>query len=96
VKVSGSKGLQLYLPLNTKVTYETTQPFAKAVAELLANEHPTLIVSDMAKRLRDKKVFIDWSQNADFKTTIGVYRCEPRVRRPSSPFLSPGKNSKLH
>jgi bifunctional non-homologous end joining protein LigD len=85
VKVSGSKGLQLYLPLNTKVTYETTQPFAKAVAELLANEHPTLIVSDMAKRLRDTKVFIDWSQNADFKTTIGVYSLRAKS---ATPFVS--------
>jgi bifunctional non-homologous end joining protein LigD len=67
------------------VTYETTQPFAKAVAELLANEHPTLIVSDMAKRLRDKKVFIDWSQNADFKTTIGVYSLRAKS---ATPFVS--------
>jgi bifunctional non-homologous end joining protein LigD len=57
VKVSGSKGLQLYVPLNNnKVTYERTQPFAKAVAKLLANEHPALVVSEMAKRLPSKKV----------------------------------------
>jgi bifunctional non-homologous end joining protein LigD len=85
VKVSGSKGLQVYLPLNTKVTYETTQPFAKAVAELLAKEHPALVVSDMAKKLRGQKVLIDWSQNADFKTTIGVYSLRAKS---ATPFVS--------
>jgi len=85
VKVSGSKGLQLYVPLNTKVSYEETQPFAKAVAELLAAEHPTLIVSEMAKALRRGKVFIDWSQNADFKTTIGVYSLRAKS---TTPFVS--------
>jgi bifunctional non-homologous end joining protein LigD len=85
VKVSGSKGLQLYVPLNTKVSYQTTQPFAKAVAELLAAEHPTIIVSEMAKNLRRGKVFIDWSQNADFKTTISVYSLRAKS---ATPFVS--------
>lgn len=85
VKVSGSKGLQLYVPLNRNVSYEVTQPFAKAVAELLAEEHPTLILSDMAKKLRTKKVFIDWSQNADFKTTVGVYSLRAKA---AEPFVS--------
>jgi len=81
-KVSGSKGLQVYVPLNTKVTYAETQPFAKAVAELLAASHPELIVADMAKVLRRRKVFIDWSQNADFKTTVGVYSLRAKNLRP--------------
>lgn len=85
VKVSGSKGLQVYLPLNTNITYETTQPFAKAVAELLANEHPRLVVSEMAKRLRGGKVLVDWSQNADFKTTVGVYSLRAKS---ATPFVS--------
>lgn len=72
-KVSGSKGLQLYVPLNTPVTYEETRTAAQAIAQLLAVQNPKLIVADMAKQLRRKKVFIDWSQNSDFKTTIGVY-----------------------
>ncbi len=82
VKVSGSKGLQVYAPLNTTVTYDLTQPFAKAIAELLAEQHPKLIVADMAKALRKKKVFIDWSQNADFKTTVGVYSLRAKTAQP--------------
>lgn len=82
VKVSGSKGLQVYVPLNTAVTYEQTQPLAKALAELLAQREPKLIVSQMAKAVRKKKVFIDWSQNADFKTTIGVYSLRAKTHRP--------------
>src|SRR3954470_18910153 len=82
VKVSGSKGLQIYAPLNTEVTYEQTQPFAKAAADLLSQQHPKLIVAEMAKALRKGKVFIDWSQNSDFKTTVGVYSLRAKTARP--------------
>ena len=77
-KTSGSKGLQLYVPLNTKVTYEDTSPFAHAIALALEKRHPDLIVSRMAKELRSGKVFIDWSQNADHKTTASVYSLRAR------------------
>ena len=72
-KTSGSKGLQVYVPLNTAVTYEQTKPFAKAIARLLEERHPDLVVSDMKKALRVNKVFVDWSQNDDYKTTVNVY-----------------------
>ncbi len=86
-KVSGSKGLQLYLPLNTSITYAATNAFAKAMAELLTRENPALIVSKMSKALRRKKVMIDWSQNSPTKTTVSVYsvrgkRDEPYVSMP--------------
>jgi bifunctional non-homologous end joining protein LigD len=81
-KVSGSKGLQLYVPLNTPVDYGATQSFARAIAQLLEREHPDLVVSDMAKNLRHGKVFIDWSQNADHKTTVGVYSLRAKRERP--------------
>ena len=72
-KTSGSKGLQIYVPLNTAVTYDQTKPFAHALARLLENQHPDHVVSDMKKALRVNKVFVDWSQNDDYKTTICVY-----------------------
>jgi bifunctional non-homologous end joining protein LigD len=81
-KVSGSKGIQVYVPLNTPITYDATQPFARAIAELLEREHVDLVVSDMAKNLRVGKVFIDWSQNADHKTTVGVYSLRAKRARP--------------
>lgn len=86
-KVSGSKGLQLYVPLNTAVNYATTSAFAKAVAELLARQHPDLVVSAMSKLQRRKRVMIDWSQNSAAKTTVAVYslrgkRDEPYVSMP--------------
>jgi bifunctional non-homologous end joining protein LigD len=88
VKASGSKGLQLYIPLNTTTTYEKTQPFARAIAELLEKEHPDRVESDMAKSLREGKVFIDWSQNSDFKTTVCVYSLRAKRDHPyvSMPF----------
>jgi bifunctional non-homologous end joining protein LigD len=81
-KVSGSKGLQLYVPLNTPTSYPATQLFAKTIAELLERENPKLVVSDMAKNLRHRKVFVDWSQNADHKTTVGVYSLRAKNNHP--------------
>jgi bifunctional non-homologous end joining protein LigD len=85
-KTSGSKGLQIYVPLNTAVTYEKTKPFANAIARLLEQSHSGLVVSDMKKALRVNKVFVDWSQNDDYKTTVSVYslraRDQPTVSTP--------------
>ncbi|HEX8076548.1 MAG TPA: non-homologous end-joining DNA ligase, partial [Chthoniobacterales bacterium] len=81
-KVSGSKGIQLYAPLNTPASYDATQLFAKTIAELLEREHPKLVVAEMSKHLRHNKVFIDWSQNADHKTTVGVYSLRAKRDRP--------------
>jgi bifunctional non-homologous end joining protein LigD len=80
VKTSGSKGLHFYLPLNTPVTYEETKPFARALARLMEKQHPDRVTSNMKKELRTGKVFIDWSQNNDFKTTVCVYSLRARER----------------
>jgi bifunctional non-homologous end joining protein LigD len=77
-KTSGSKGLQIYVPLNTKTGYEQTKSLAHAVARLLEQEHPELVVSDMKKAVRTNKVFVDWSQNDQHKTTISVYSLRAR------------------
>jgi bifunctional non-homologous end joining protein LigD len=79
-KTSGSKGLHFYIPLNTPVTYEQTKPFAHALARLTEKRHPKGVTSKMKKELRKGKVFIDWSQNDDFKTTVGVYSLRARER----------------
>jgi bifunctional non-homologous end joining protein LigD len=79
-KTSGSKGLQVYVPLNVEVTYERTKPFARAVAQTLEREQPKLVVSRMAKKLRKGKVFVDWSQNDQHKTTVAAYSLRARER----------------
>jgi bifunctional non-homologous end joining protein LigD len=80
VKTSGSKGLQMYLPLNTPTTYEATKTFAQAIAKLLEHEHPQNVVSEMKKEIRTGKVFIDWSQNDEHKTTVSIYSLRARER----------------
>ena len=77
-KTSGSKGMQIYVPLNTPTSYEQTKSFAHAVARLLEHEHSDLVVSDMKKAVRTNKVFVDWSQNDAHKTTISVYSLRAR------------------
>lgn len=80
-KTSGSKGLQVYVPLNTAVTYDDTRPFAQAIAQLLAKQTPKHVIAKMGKKtLRRGKVFIDWYQNNERKTTISVYSLRARDR----------------
>src|SRR5690242_13852383 len=81
-KASGSKGIQVYVPLNTPTSYAASEPFARSVAELLAQDHPDLIVAEMPRALRRGKVFIDWSQNTDYKTTVAVYSVRAKRHRP--------------
>jgi bifunctional non-homologous end joining protein LigD len=81
-KVSGSKGIQLHVPLNTPSTYDITQPFARSVAQLIEKREPRLAVSEMPKEKRVGKVFIDWSQNSDYKTTVGVYSLRAKQQHP--------------
>ena len=85
-KTSGSKGLQVYVPLNTPVTFDQTKDLSLALAQHLERKHPDLVLSKMAKALRKGKVFVDWSQNDEHKTTICVYSLrakeEPTVSTP--------------
>jgi len=73
-KTSGSKGMQVYLPLNTPgVTWDDTKTFAMHLAQLLERRDRELVISDMKRSLRPGKVFVDWSQNDRHKTTVNVY-----------------------
>src|SRR6266513_4644674 len=85
-KTSGSKGLQVYVPLNTPVSYEDTKALSRSLAQYLERDHPDRVTSNMSKALRKAKVFVDWSQNDEHKTTICVYslraREEPTVSTP--------------
>ena len=79
-KTSGSKGVQVYVPLNVPVSYDDTKPFAHAVAQVLERAHPDLVVERMKKQLRAGKVLVDWSQNDPHKTTVCVYSLRARPR----------------
>ena len=87
-KTSGSKGMQLYLPLNTPHTHEHASSFALAVAQVLEKQDPKRVTSVMKKQLRKGKIFVDWSQNSHHKTTIAAYslraRPTPTVSTPIS------------
>ena len=72
-KTSGSKGMQVYVPLNVPTGYRETKRFSQAIAQLLERRHPELVVSDMRKDRRAGKVFVDWSQNDEHKTTVAAY-----------------------
>lgn len=77
-KTSGSKGMQIYVPLNTPCHYDDTKAFSRAIAQLFEKQSPKTITSVMKKNLRAGKIFIDWSQNDDHKTTVCVYSLRAR------------------
>jgi bifunctional non-homologous end joining protein LigD len=87
-KTSGSKGMQLYVPLDAGRDWQAVHGFARALAQRLEREHADLVVSSMRKTLRGGKVLIDWSQNNAAKTTVAVYslraRPAPTVSTPIS------------
>jgi len=77
-KTSGSKGMQVYAPLDGEATYDQTKPLAQALARLLETRHPQLVVSTQKKELRVGRVLVDWSQNDEHKTTVCVYSLRAR------------------
>jgi bifunctional non-homologous end joining protein LigD len=79
-KTSGSKGMQVYVPLNTPTTYDRTKTFALGIAQVLERRLPKLAVSNMSKAMRRGKVFVDWSQNDEHKTTVSVYSLRAMAR----------------
>jgi bifunctional non-homologous end joining protein LigD len=87
-KTSGSKGLQLYVPLDAKRPWEDVHAYSRTVADALAGAHNGLVVSNMKRDLRGGKVLVDWSQNNGAKTTVSVYslraRAHPTVSTPVS------------
>lgn len=83
-KTSGSKGLQIYVPLNRKTTSDKARAFALTVAQLLQKALPGEVVTDMKKTLRKGKILVDWSQNSASKTTVSVYS----LRAKDAPMVS--------
>lgn len=83
-KMSGGKGLHIYVPLNTPTDYETTKSFAGAMGQLLEKRMRGLVTTNMRKDQRKGKVFVDWSQNDRHKTTVCVYS----LRAGSNPTVS--------
>jgi bifunctional non-homologous end joining protein LigD len=79
-KTSGSKGLQIYAPLNSDVRYGATKPLARAVAELLEQQTPEKVVSRMARNLRSGKVLVDWGQNTEHKSMVCAYSVRAKAR----------------
>ncbi|MBC7645040.1 MAG: ATP-dependent DNA ligase [Thermoleophilia bacterium] len=79
-KTSGSKGLQMYVPLSAHATFDATREFSRTIALTMEHAHPNLVVSRMAKALRNNKVLIDWSQNDEHKTTVCAYSLRAKSR----------------
>jgi len=82
-KTTGSKGVQVYVPLNTPVTFDRTKAFSRTVAELMAARLEARVVARMEKRLRTGKVLVDWGQNDRHKSTVAPYSLRAKLERPT-------------
>jgi bifunctional non-homologous end joining protein LigD len=80
VKTSGSKGLQVYVPLNADVTYAQTKPVAKAIAQTLEAQSPDRVISRMARAERRGRVLVDWGQNTEHKSMVCAYSVRAKER----------------
>jgi bifunctional non-homologous end joining protein LigD len=83
-KTSGGKGLHIFVPLNAPATFEETKTFARALAYEFQRRRPNEVTANMRKEMRNGKVFIDWSQNTDYKSTICAYSLRARERPTAS------------
>ncbi|MDV8001452.1 ATP-dependent DNA ligase [Rhodococcus sp. IEGM 1408] len=85
---SGSKGIHLYARLDKAVSATGASAVAKQIAQSLEKQTPDLVTATMTRSIRSGKVFVDWSQNSGFKTTVAPYslrgRAEPWVAAPRS------------
>jgi bifunctional non-homologous end joining protein LigD len=82
-KSTGSKGVQVYVPLNTPATFEQTKAFSRDVAEVMAARMSHRVVARVDKRLRTGKVFVDWGQNDRHKSTVAAYSLRAKLSRPT-------------
>jgi bifunctional non-homologous end joining protein LigD len=82
-KSSGSRGVQVYAPLNSDASFDAAKQFARSVAEVLASRMPDRVVARMDKRLRRGKVLVDWSQNDRHKSTVAAYSLRAKLERPT-------------
>lgn len=78
-KTSGSKGIQVYAPLNTPIDFDTTKLLAHGMALVMERQRGDLVITTMAKQARRGRVLIDWSQNDRAKTTVSVYSLRARA-----------------
>jgi bifunctional non-homologous end joining protein LigD len=77
-KTSGGKGVHVAVPLNVKTDFDATKAFARGMAERLEGAFPGKVTSNMRKSLRPGKIFVDWSQNSEHKTTVCAYSLRAR------------------
>jgi bifunctional non-homologous end joining protein LigD len=82
-KTSGSRGVHVYVPLNTPVSFADTKAFARAVAETIAARMPARAVARTDKRLRAGRVLVDWGQNDRHKSTVAPYSLRAKLARPT-------------
>jgi DNA ligase D len=79
IKTSGSKGVHIHVPLETRWDSTAVRQAAVALARELERRHPDLLTAAWWKEERGQRIFVDYNQNAPHKTVFGAWCVRPRV-----------------
>ena len=83
-KLSGSRGLHVYLPLEPVHSHSRVRRFVGEVGTYLAAANPDDLTMEWDKPKRKGKVFIDHNRNAFGQTVASAYSVRPRAGAPIS------------
>ncbi len=85
-KTTGGKGLHVVVPIAPKLDWDAVREFSRWVAERFVASYPDRFTSNMAKRARTGRIFIDYLRNSRGATAIAAY--SPRARQ-GAPVATP-------
>lgn len=80
VKVSGSKGLHIHVPLEPVHAWDEVKEYARTVARYLAEQEPDRYVATASKKEREGRIFIDYLRNGYGATSVAPFSLRAKER----------------
>lgn len=95
LRASGGKGLHVVVPLNPGCDWDLTKRFAHGFANALSEAEPLRFLATASKRLRNKRIFVDYLRNGRGATAVASYSLRAREGAPVAMPLAWSELSKL-
>lgn len=86
IKTTGSKGVHVEIPLQSKENFDEVRNFGQTIAKILAQRHPGRLTTEVRKNKRKERVFIDVARNGYAQTAVAPYAVRAR---PGAPVAVP-------
>jgi bifunctional non-homologous end joining protein LigD len=87
-KVSGKRGVQIWLPIKPIYTFEQTRDWVEALSRAVGQTVPELVSWEWSKRDRGGRARLDFTQNAINRTLVAPYAARPSPGAPVSAPIS--------